>query len=73
MPIRKNDEVTVARGSFKNRDGKVNSVYRKKFVIHIERITREKNNGSTVMMGIHPSKCVITKLHMDKDRKEVWL
>lgn len=31
-------------------------VYRKKFVIHIDKITREKANGSTVHIGIHPSK-----------------
>jgi large subunit ribosomal protein L26e len=45
MPIRKDDEVTVVRGTFKNRDGKVTQVYRKKFVINIDRITREKANG----------------------------
>ncbi len=36
--------------------GKVTQVYRKKFVVHIERITREKANGNTVHIGIHPSK-----------------
>ena len=43
--------------------------YRKKWVIHIERITREKASGATVQVGMHPSKCVITKLKLDKDRK----
>ena len=69
VPIRKDDEVTVARGSFKGRAGKVVQVYRKKWVIHIERITREKVNGATVNVGIDPSKVVITKLKIDKDRK----
>lgn len=36
----------VVRGGFKNREGKVTAVYRKKFVIHIDRITREKANGA---------------------------
>ena len=71
MPIRKDDEVQVVRGTFKNREGKVVQVYRKKYVIHIERITREKNNGASVQLGIHPSKCVITKLHLDPDRKKL--
>jgi len=71
MPIRKDDEVQVVRGTYKNRDGKVTQVYRKKFVIHVERITREKNNGATVMLGIDPSKVVITKLHLDPDRKKL--
>ncbi len=69
MPIRKDDEVTVVRGNFKGREGKVVQEYRKKWVIHIERITREKVNGATVNVGVDPSKVVITKLKIDKDRK----
>ncbi|XP_016201632.2 60S ribosomal protein L26-1 [Arachis ipaensis] len=71
MPIRKDDEVQVVRGTYKGREGKVVQVYRRKWVIHIERITREKVNGSTVNVGIHPSKVVITKLRLDKDRKSL--
>ena len=71
MPIRAEDEVTVVRGQFKNREGKVTSVYRKLFAIHIERITREKANGATVNVGIHPSKVIITRLKLDKDRKKI--
>ncbi|CAM9312575.1 unnamed protein product [Discosporangium mesarthrocarpum] len=70
LPIRKGDEVMVVRGNFKNREGKVEQCYRRKFVIHIERITREKANGTAVNVGIHPSKVVITKIKMDKDRKK---
>ncbi|KAF3328872.1 large ribosomal subunit protein uL24z-like [Carex rostrata] len=69
VPVRKDDEVQVVRGTFKGREGKIVQVYRKKWVIHVERITREKVNGSTVNVGICPSKCVITKLKLDKDRK----
>merc|ERR1719281_2123523 len=69
MPIRKDDEVTIVRGYFKERDGKVTQVYRRKFVIHVERATREKPNGATINVGIHPSNVVITKLKIDKDRK----
>jgi ribosomal protein L24 len=46
VPIRKDDEVQVVRGTFKGREGKVVQVYRRKWVIHIERITREKVNGA---------------------------
>lgn len=70
IPVRKNDEVMIVRGQFKNRDGKVNSVYRKKFVIHVERIQREKNNGANVYLGVAPSNCVITKLDMTNDRQK---
>merc|ERR1712228_327712 len=70
LPIRKDDEVMVVRGHYKGQQtGRVTSVYRKKFVIHVERMQREKVNGTTVQVGIHPSNCVITKLKLDKDRK----
>lgn len=69
MPIRKEDEVMIVRGMYKSREGKVISVYRKKFVVHVEGIKREKANGATVNVGIAASNLVITKLKMDKDRK----
>ena len=46
-------------------------VYRSKFVIHIERVQADKANGAPVQIGIHPSNCVITKIKMDKDRKNL--
>ncbi|CAF0895183.1 unnamed protein product [Rotaria sp. Silwood1] len=72
LPLRKDDEVAITRGHFKGQpSGKVTQVYRKKFVVHIERITREKANGNTVHIGIHPSKVQITKLKLDRDRKRI--
>lgn len=72
IPIRKDDEVQVVRGHYKGQQvGKVVSCYRKKFVVHIERIQREKANGASVNVGIHPSKVVIVKLKMDKGRKKI--
>merc|ERR1711903_315125 len=50
VPIRKDDEVQIVRGTYKNREG---------------------INGATVNVGIDPSKCVITKLKLDKNRKEL--
>ena len=69
MPIRKDDEVLITRGMYKTREGKVTAVYRKKWVVHVERITREKVNGASVPVGIPASSLVITKLKLDKDRK----
>ena len=37
MPVRKDDEVSVVRGTYKGREGKVIQCYRKKWVIHVER------------------------------------
>ncbi|GJD10988.1 60S ribosomal protein L26 [Galdieria sulphuraria] len=69
LPIRKEDEVIIVRGAYKGREGKVTTCYRKKYRIHVERVTREKANGMTVPVGIHPSNVVISKLKLDKDRK----
>lgn len=72
MPIRKDDEVQVVRGHYKGQQvGKVVQCYRKKFCVYIERIQREKANGASVFVGIHPSKVCIVKLKMDKDRKGI--
>jgi len=71
LPIRKDDEVMIVRGQYKGREGKVTQVYRKKWVVHVERIARDKSNGSAVPVGIHPSNCVIITLKLDKDRKAI--
>merc|ERR1711977_429925 len=71
IPIRKDDEVTIVRGSNKGREGKVTAVYRLKYLIQIERVTREKSNGQSVPVGVAPSKVVITKLKTDKDREKI--
>merc|ERR1719234_888000 len=72
IPVRKDDEVIVTRGPFKSaQSGKVTSVYRKKWVLHIERVQREKANGATVFVGVRPSKVEVVKLKIDRDRKEI--
>ena len=71
MPIRKEDRVRIVRGVSTGSaiEGKVTRVYRKKFVINVDRHVREKTNGQQVPIGVHPSNVVITQLKMDKDRK----
>jgi ribosomal protein uL24 len=71
LPVRKDDEVIVKRGKFKGQEGKVMQVYRKKYVIHVERCVRDKANGQSIHVGIDASKVVITKLKLDKSRKSI--
>ncbi|RPD66080.1 ribosomal protein L24 [Lentinus tigrinus ALCF2SS1-7] len=71
LPVRKDDEVRIVRGKYKGREGKVTQVYRKKWVIHVERVQRDKSNGATVPIGIHPSNVVITNIKLDKDRRAI--
>ncbi|XP_007961501.1 large ribosomal subunit protein uL24-like [Chlorocebus sabaeus] len=72
VPIRKDDEFQVVRGHYKGQQiGNVVQVYRKRYVIYTEWVQRGKANGTTVHVGIHPSKVVITRLKLDKDRKKI--
>jgi large subunit ribosomal protein L26e len=63
--------VIVARGSSKGQTGRITTVYRLKYVIHIERVAREKTNGQSVPIPISASNVIITKLHLDKDREQI--
>ncbi len=71
IPVRKDDEIRVTRGSFKGKDGKVTACYRLKWVIHVDKVQREKANGSTVPIGIHPSNVEVTKLKLTGNRKKI--
>ena len=48
MPVRKDDEVIVLSGTHKGNKGKVVTVYRKKWCINIEKLTKNKLNGQPV-------------------------
>lgn len=70
MPIRVNDQVRVFKGQFKDLEGKVLRVDRKKYKVIVEQIEREKADGSVHHYPIHPSKVVITKINdVDKRRQ----
>lgn len=48
IPVRKGDTVKIMRGTHKSREGKVQTVYRKKWCIHVEKVTKEKTNGRLI-------------------------
>lgn len=68
LPVRKDDEVVVLRGNHKGHKGKIIQVFRKKWVIHIDKLTKNKANGAPYQIPVHPSKVAITKLKEGKDR-----
>jgi large subunit ribosomal protein L26e len=37
----------------------------------VQNVNRDKSNGQSVPLPIHPSNVVITKLHLDKDREDI--
>jgi ribosomal protein L24 len=60
------------RGDHKGFEGKVTRVDRNKYRIYVEGLTREKVDGTTIFIPIHPSKVMITKLNLDdKWRKQM--
>jgi large subunit ribosomal protein L24 len=72
LPVRNGDTVMVMRGDRKGSEGKINQIDRKKYRIFIEGATREKVDGTTIPVPIHPSKVMITRLNLDdKWRKQI--
>ena len=72
VPVRKGDTVMIMRGDRKGSEGKVTQIDRKNYRIFIEGATREKVDGTSVNVPIHPSKVMITRLNLDdKWRKKV--
>ena len=59
------------RGKYKGREGKITQVYRKKYVVHVDRVVRDRTNGASAPIGIHPSNVVITTIKLDKDRRAI--
>lgn len=72
MPVRKGDSVRVIRGDHKGFEGKVSRIDLKHYRVYIEGLTREKVDGKTVFVALHPSKIMIRTLNLDdKARKAV--
>ena len=46
-------------------------VYRRRWALHVDKITKEKANGTQVQIPLHPSNCQIINLKLDKDRKKI--
>jgi len=72
VPVRNGDTVMIMRGDRKGSEGKVTQIDRKKYRIFVEGTTREKVDGTTTLIPIHPSKVMITRLNLDdKWRKKI--
>lgn len=72
FPVRTGDTVRVVRGDHRGVEGKITSVKLSKYRIFVEGLTREKVDGTTINVPIHPSKVMVTRLNLDdKWRKEI--
>ena len=72
LPVRKGDTVRITRGDHKGFEGKVSRIDLKRYRVYLEGLTREKVDGTTVFVGLHPSKIMIRTLNLDdKVRKAI--
>ena len=72
LPVRKGDTVRVVRGDRKGFEGKISRIDLKGYRLYIEGLTREKVDGTTIFISLHPSKVMIKNLNLnDKWRKDV--
>lgn len=71
LPIRKDDEVQVMNGNWKGTKGKVTQVYRLRNCIYVEKVSKNKLNGSAIRIPIHPSNVRITTIKSTKDRENL--
>ncbi|MFX1518413.1 MAG: 50S ribosomal protein L24 [Promethearchaeota archaeon] len=72
LPVRKGDTVIIMRGALRDVEGKVTEVNLKKLQVFVDGATRDKADGTTVNIPIHPSNLMIIKLDLkDKQRKAI--
>ena len=72
LPVRSGDSVRIMRGDHKGFEGKITRVNKKDYRVYVEGLTREKVDGTTIFVPIHPSKIMITRLNLDdKWRKKI--
>lgn len=69
LPVRRDDEVLVVRGDYKDSKGRVSAVYRKRWCIYVDKVTETKKNGASIKIPLNPSNVVLTKLKLTPDRQ----
>jgi len=67
--IRKNDKVTILRGQFRKKTGRVEKVDLKKSRVYVGGAEIIKKDGTKVLYPIHPSNLVITELNLDDKKR----
>jgi len=70
--LKKGDRVSVSRGQFKKKSGKVERIDLKKSAVYITGIELIKKDGSKVLLHLEPSNLMITELNLeDKKRSKL--
>lgn len=69
IPVRKDDEVKIMIGKFKGKSGKVKNVDTKKLRVTIDKMQKQKKDGTKIDVYFHPSNLQIITLNMDDKRR----
>ncbi len=65
VTVRRGDTVRIMRGDRRRLEGRVTRVDRRNYRIFIDGVSRDKADGTTIMIPIHPSKVMVTRLNLD--------
>ena len=71
LPVRRDDEVQVLNGQYKGTKGKITQVYRLRNCVYVEKISKNRANGASIRIPIHPSNVRITTIKLTKDRENL--
>lgn len=72
LPVKVGDTVTIMRGKYKGRSGKINKVIPQKQRVYVDKIMRGKTDKTEIPIPLHPSNLMITK-YITKDRLRMEL
>ena len=73
LPVRKGDEVTIMRGAYAGKTGKISDVDLNSYKVYIEGITRKRTICTEVQVPIDPSNLKITDLNLDDEFRRKML
>jgi len=69
IKVRKGDKVTILRGQFRKKTGRIEKIDLKKTKTYIAGIEMIKKDGTKVLYPIHPSNLVVTELNLDDKKR----
>ncbi len=70
FPLRTGDSITILRGEFRGKGGKIARLDYKHLRAYIEGLFRTKKDGSKVGVSVHPSQVRITNLVLDDTKRK---
>ena len=69
LGVRIGDEVTIVRGDFKGKKGKVEKIIKQDERVVVSGVSRVKVDGTKANAPVHASKIMITKLNLEDSKR----